>query len=399
MVKIGFKCTVKLYYKKERGQHYFRYELPAEKTGIRINSKGKEVPTYKKIFLRPDEYLPLSWYNSQRQWFVNPSTQAQKAWNKKTQSELDKLLMERQYLINNGTIPNEDKVGNRNKVDFFDFIDRWLSEKKYQDSTVAGYRSLVNRLKAFHNSSYLPFEIINNDFLRKFEYWLLNSEHFSSGAVCQNTANKRIGDVEFICYQAFNDKVIDRVEFTRRKKKKGEVKSKDFLKEEEIKKLLLTPMAHKPIKRWFLFSCFSGLAFKECQLLYWHQINDYNDHSVIKYTRSKTSKEYTLRINKTARKQLGERKNANEKVFPVLTKTNTLYKNLQKWVDDANINKQISPHCGRVTFAGLYYDKTKDPIMLMKVMGHKDFKTTMRYIKKFQDTSEQIMPEFEFSEI
>ena len=63
----GFKCTVKLYFSKTRNQHYFRYLLPSEKVGTKINSKSKEVPIYKHVFLRPDEYVPLSWYNSQLQ--------------------------------------------------------------------------------------------------------------------------------------------------------------------------------------------------------------------------------------------------------------------------------------------------------------------------------------------
>ena len=398
MNKKGFDCTVKLYFKKERGQHFFRYELPAEKTGTKTNSKGKEVPTYKKNFLRPDEYLPLSWYNSQRQWFPEPSSQAQRARNKNTQSLLDKLLMERQYLIDNGTIPKVDKIGGGD-IDFFKFLDKWISEKKYTDSTKAGYRSLVSRLKTFHKSSYLPFEIINNDFLRRFENWLLNTNQTLKGPVSQNTANKRIGDIEYICYQALNDRIIDRVEFTKRKKKRGETKAKDFLTKEEIEILITTPMPYEPIKRWFLFSCFSGIPFNECKNLVWHQINDYLDHSTIKYTRAKSRKEYTLRINKTARKQIGERKDANERVFPVLKKGDTLYKSLQKWVDDAQIQKKITPHCGRTTFAGLFYNETKDPLKLMKVMGHEDFKTTMRYIKKFTEVSEDYMPEFEFNGI
>lgn len=399
MNKKGFNCTVKLYYKKERGQHFFRYELPAEKTGTKINSRGKEVQTYKKIFLRPDEYLPLSWYNSQRQWFPEPSSQAQRAWNKKTQSELDKLLIERQYYIDNGTIPNIDKIGGNDRIDFFKYLEKWLSENEYSDSTRAGYRSLVSRLKIFHKSSYLPFEIINNDFLRRFENWLLNTDQTLKGGVNQNTANKRVGEIEYICYQALNDKLIDRVEFTKRKKKKGKTEDKDFLKKEEIEKLIATPMPYEPIKRWFLFSCFSGLPFFESKLLCWHQINDYNDHSVIKYTREKSFNNNNLRINLTARKQLGERKDANERVFPALKRGTTLNKSIQKWVDDAGINKKVTPHCARVTFSGLYYLETKDPLRLMKVMGHKDFKTTMRYIKRFVETSEDYMPEFEFDGI
>lgn len=398
MNKKGFDCTVKLYFKKERGQHFFRYELPAEKTGTKINSKGKEVPTYKKIFLRPDEYLPLSWYNSQRRWFPDPSTQAQRAWNKKTRSELDKLLMERQYLIDNGTIPKVDKIGGGD-IDFFKFLDKLISEKEYSDSTKASYRSLVSRLKTFHKSSYLPFEIINNDFLRRFEHWLLNTDQTLKGPVSQNTANKRIADIEYVCHQAQNDRIIDRVEFTKRKKTKGETKAKDFLTKEEIEKLIATPMPYEPIKKWFLFSCFSGLAIAESRNLLWYQINDYKDHSVIKYTRQKSKNGNVNRMNMTARKMLGERKDANEKVFPMLKNTDTLYKSIQKWVDDAKIYKKITPHCARTTFAGLFYSETKDPLKLMNVMGHKDFKTTMRYIKRFVETSEDYMPEFEFNGI
>ena len=66
---------------------------------------------------------------------------------------------------------------------------------------------------------------------------------------------------------------------------------------------------------------------------------------------------------------------------------------------DAEIYKKITPHCARATFAGLFYNETKDPLKLMNVMGHKDFKTTMRYIKMFVETSEDYMPEFEFDGI
>ena len=139
-MKKGFNCTVKLYFNKKRNQHYFRYQLPSERIGTRINNKGAEVPTYKNVFLRSDEYVPLSWYNSQRQWFAEPTSQTQKSWNKNTQKILDEMLMERQYEVNQGRIPNADKLTGGDNIDFFKYLDDWIDKNEsYRNSTIKGY--------------------------------------------------------------------------------------------------------------------------------------------------------------------------------------------------------------------------------------------------------------------
>ena len=62
---------------------------------------------------------------------------------------------------------------------------------------------------------------------------------------------------------------------------------------------------------------------------------------------------------------------------------------------DLSINKHITPHCARNTFAGFHYGINKDPFALMKAMGHKDLKTTQRYIDRYLDHyNANIMPSF-----
>ena len=394
-MKKGFNCTVKLYFNKKRNQHYFRYQLPSERIGTRINNKGIEVPTYKNVFLRPDEYVPLSWYNSQRQWFAEPTSQTQKSWNKNTQKILDEMLMERQYEVNQGRIPNTDKLTGGDNIDFFKYLDDWIDKNEsYRNSTIKGYFSLKKHLEDYYGK-YLPFQLINNDFIRRFEKHLLKAENFQGGKISQVTANKYISNLQFICYQALNERIIDRVEFTKIKQTKAKSKSKDYLTEEELQLFIDTPTKYINLKKWFLFSCLTGIPMRESTEIKWRDIKDYEEYSIIEYERVKTKEHYRLKFNKKGRQIIGDRRDDEDKVFPYLSKKNPLYNGLQKIVDDAGIKKHITPHCGRTTFAGLFYSKTKDPLALMKVMGHKDFKTTMAYIKKFKDETENIMPEFE----
>ena len=391
----GFNCTVKLYFSKKRNQHYFRYLLPSERVGTKINSNGKEVPIYKHVFLRPDEYVSLSWYNSQHQWFAEPTSQAQKAWNKKTQEELDKMLIERQYEINSGRIPNANSITGIDNIDFFKYLDNWIDKNEgYKESTIKGYIALKKHLKVFHGN-YLPFQLINNDFIKRFEKHLLKAENFKGGRISPVTTNKYSSNLQFICYQGLNERIINRVEFTKIKKMKAKSKSKDYLNEEELQLFINTPTKYVNLKKWFLFSCFTGIPFEESTEIKWEHLKDYKEYSMIEYKRVKTEKFYRLKINNKARQIIGDRKGDVDRIFPYLSKNNNLYDGLRKIVEDAGIKKHITPHCARNTFAGLYYSKTKDPLKLMKVMGHKDFKTTMVYIKKFQEETDDIMPEFE----
>lgn len=394
-MKKGFNCTVKLYFNKTRNQHYFRYLLPSKPNGTYINSKGEVKPKYDTVYLRSTEYVPKNFYNSQRQWFAEPTTQSQKAWNKNTQKILDEMLMERQYEVNQGRIPNADKLTGSDNIDFFKYLDDWIDKNEsYSNSTIKGYSSLKKHLKDYHGK-YLPFQLINNDFIKRFEKHLLKAENFQGGKISQVTANKYISNLQFICYQALNERLIDRVEFTKIKQTKAESKSKDYLTEEELQLFIDTPTKYVNLKKWFLFSCFTGIPLIESTLIEWRDIKDYKEYHMIDYKRVKSKKYYRLRFNKKARQIMGDRRDDEDKVFPYLSKKNTLYKGLQKIVDDAGIKKHITPHCGRTTFAGLYYNATKDPLGLMKAMGHKDFKTTMRYIKKFTEDTDDTMPEFE----
>ena len=74
------------------------------------------------------------------------------------------------------------------------------------------------------------------------------------------------------------------------------------------------------------------------------------------------------------------RKGANDKVFE-LPHTSTIEKWLAKWAEDAGINKHITFHISRHTFATLGLTYGADIYTISKLVGHSRIQTTERYAK------------------
>ena len=78
---------------------------------------------------------------------------------------------------------------------------------------------------------------------------------------------------------------------------------------------------------------------------------------------------------------MGERKNPNDNVFGYIYSTSTTNRILQDWVMRAGINKKITFHCGRHTFATMMLDLGTDIYTVSKLLGHRDIATTQIYAK------------------
>jgi site-specific recombinase XerD len=58
----------------------------------------------------------------------------------------------------------------------------------------------------------------------------------------------------------------------------------------------------------------------------------------------------------------------------------------QRIQDKANIEQSITPHKWRHTFASRFNENNGNTFVLMKLLGHKDIKTTQRYVTVSLDT-------------
>lgn len=288
------------------------------------------------------------------------------------------------------------------------FID-WLfkttqDDKKYTDNTKKSYRALVNHLKKFVGNR-LPFESIDKSFVAKFYDYLKYDSVNSKGI--STSANSSIKYHSSFYHQLanasarFNFELPDNVKYS---EDKTDSKPKEYLTVEELQQLIATPEPNLTLRMGFLFGCFTSLAFDEIiRAKYYDVEQDNKGKHYIKLRRGKTTYYNKVPLSNSAVKVIEEMREVNGKsstqsIFKGLKYSNYNNDLLQRWVDRAGIQKKITPHCGRVTFSAIHYDKYKDVGALMQILGHKDISTTQRYLAKFLkniDLDVDRLPEFD----
>ena len=160
--------------------------------------------------------------------------------------------------------------------------------------------------------------------------------------------------------------------------KKEDSTIKDVLTIEEIKLLASTPITNTQVRNAFLFCCFTGLSWIDVKELKWKHINLRNQ--LLTKVRAKTDTETVVSLNSTALSMLQEPGEPQDLVFTLPTNAGAL-KSLKFWVEKAKLQKHITWHCARHSFAtNLIYYKT-DVTIVSKLLGHSTLKYTQRYTR------------------
>lgn len=170
----------------------------------------------------------------------------------------------------------------------------------------------------------------------------------------------------------------------------GEIK---YLEEAELRRLIDCDYKADDesfvnrVRRPFLFACFSGLRVSDVETLRWGNIQFLPDGGArLKKSLIKTSKEYAddvldVLLNANAVKYLGampEGAKPSDKVFNVLSCSRYCVV-LKEWAQAAGIDKPISTHFARHTFATMMLSHGLPMEQVMKMLGHKSMTMTMRY--------------------
>ena len=154
-----------------------------------------------------------------------------------------------------------------------------------------------------------------------------------------------------------------------------------YLTIEEVKTLAQTECEYPNIKRAFLFSCLTGLRRSDVLRLKWGDIHKQDGYTRIIFTQKKTGGLEYLDISAQASELLGERSKPNENVFTDIHSPSCTNEAIKRWVLRAGINKEITFHCARHTFAVMMLDLGTDIYTVSKLLGHRELSTTQRYAK------------------
>lgn len=286
-------------------------------------------------------------------------------------------------------------LSGKNDNDFYQLYDDIVSKKNLRASTKYKYTLLRQRLKSFKSKIFTSD--ITYEFIKNFDAFL-RKEGLKDGGALYNM-HKSLKSV-------LNEAILlDKIESSpyKRFKFKGPKQCETFLDEKEvinIKNLTFDKndeKKYKLSKDMFLFGCYTGLRFCDCDELLVSNI-DLNN-SILLIVMKKTNEILRVPFNSQAKYILCKYmigKNKNEKVFPKIA-NQTINLKLKDIARMAKINKRVHFHIGRHTFASNLVNRCNVPVTIVsKLLGHVNISNTMIYTNSNFAVLQNVMKEFRY---
>ncbi len=274
-----------------------------------------------------------------------------------------------------------------------------MNENK-QVGSAKKYKTLLNRLGEFSESGDLLFIEVTHSFLEKFHRYLISKGNN------ETTASKYMETFRTIYRKASVEGLTDQLTnpFLNYKIKRGQV-NKDRLNQDEILAIEGLDLPEKSliwhVRNAFMFSFYcAGIRASDILQMKWRNI--VNGRLV--YQMQKTNRAHSIKLQDQAIAvlELYGPGDSESYIFPYLSneidysdpvflfnqigaKTALLNKYLKKIATIAEIEKNISTHTARHSFADIARQKTDNIYTLSKSLGHSSIKITEAYLASFDE--------------
>lgn len=266
------------------------------------------------------------------------------------------------------------------KIVFADFFKSIFKNKKYH--TAVAWNSTLEYLKMYDKKKTQLCEI-DVQYVIGFQEFLANHRQrklkkFTHLSI--NTQSLYFQKFTSAIKKAYKKELIIRDVSLDVEKVKTLACEKTYLSLEEVKKLSDTWMKYPAIKQAFLFSCFTGLRISDVFGMQWKDVSKVEGFTRVTFRQQKTGTEMYLDIAPQAAQYMGKRGQPNDRVFDFKYDSGVNRK-IKVWASSAGIDKNVSFHTGRHTFAVMMLQLGTDLYTLSKLLGHKDIKSTQVYAK------------------
>jgi site-specific recombinase XerD len=271
---------------------------------------------------------------------------------------------------------------NKRKQNFVEYYERQLATK-LSPNTQQSWKDALHHLLGFAGEP-LTFARMNREFFEDFKSYLLKTKTRRNKPISTNSAQIYFSRIKTALNQALHDNIINQNPASLVSIKK-EQHLPVFLTLDEIRKLDETPCSNPTVKAAFLFGCFTGLRYSDISALTWDKIKD----GFMEFRQKKTGHPERLPLSKQAKETLNAQKGAprSERIRQVLPENVVFYlprqsvvdKILKKWGKNAKIEKTLSMHKARHSFATLGLASGIDIYTISKLLGHRNLATTQIY--------------------
>jgi integrase len=320
---------------------------------------------------------------------TRPKTEVEKRTNRETLQLAESIRAKRQL-----EFQAEDYGFLESKIkqtkDFVGFFEQ-LIDGKY-GSNKRNWIISLKYLKEFSGDN-LPMKKLNETYCNNFKNYLINAKRLrgdSEEVIKLSSASDSFKKFKAALRQAFKAGLLNRDLASLIDNISVPETHREYLNIEELQKLVSTPCNIQVLKNAALFSAITGLRFSDIEKLVWGEVQySENGGHFLQFRQKKTKGAEVLPISEQAFTLLGERKSSLSQVFDGLKYSNIMNEHLKNWLNEAGIEKHITFHSFRHTFATLQLSLGTDIYTVSKMLGHKDLKTTQIYAKIIDQTKRE----------
>lgn len=326
------------------------------------------------------EYLDLVGY-------ANPKNQEQRAKNKQNLKFAQQLADD--YMA-------QVRANKYNRTDqklrglwLIEHITEWAEKTYSKGSSIGAYQSIVKHLRIYLNGRDIKLSQVDKNFCNGFWTHLQTAESTMKGTLDDASSKTYMKKFKYYLEQLVNADLFLQSPARHIKVGVGKSKGKDFINREQLEILENHPTKWEVVKRYYLFASYSAITLAECIKMKFGDFDqDDNGQWYANVVRQKSQKPARLRMSEKAMSFILPMGNPNDLVFPNLKAGSNLNQYLLEWVQDAGIDKHLTPHTAKNNFAVMFWRKNKGNHIgaLMGLLQHENLDSTTRYLKKMLST-------------
>ncbi len=323
-------------------------------------------------------------------YLVPEKTRKDKEKNIETMQLAEAIRAKRIVDLRNGKFGFESRFATRTR--FFDYY-RSMCEKRLGNESRGNWgdwNACLHHLQKYEPREDITFAEITPEWVQGFKDYLENDAIAWQHDKRTRLNKKPLSHNSKGCYfnklrACINHAVEERVISTNPLRGIGGFKKEEgtrmYLTIDEVKRLAETECDYPKIKNAFLFSCLTGLRRSDILKLTWGEVYQQGEYTRIIFKQKKTGGLEYLDLSPQAAELMGERGKPDECIFQDLHSPSCTNNTIKLWCARAGINKDITFHCGRHTFATMMLDLGTDIYTTSKLLGHRNISTTQIYAK------------------
>jgi site-specific recombinase XerD len=360
---------------------------------IRITVDGHRSEISTKQYSDPEKWNSSRGRLKGNSEYVRTINHSLETWEKKVKQHYNDLLEKNKFV--SATILKNLTIGlSERENTFIAFFEKHTLEAKalvgieFAKGTARNYEATLKHLKTYLPQAYKRADLLIKEldykFITGFEKFLkVNCKNSQNGAL------KHIQRVKKVTNLAIKLGYLENDPFASYKATKEKV-NRDYLSEDELKVIESVELESDRLQTardFFVFICYTGLSYSDLADLKPANLRIGLDGDLWLFTeRNKTTTASNIPLLPPARKILNKYQNHPEainkgRLLPVIS-NQKLNKYLKEISKECKINKNISCHIGRHTFATTITLCNDIPIeTVSKMLGHTSLRTTQIYAK------------------